>query len=548
MALSLEEQLERGREAQARGAWGEAYDAFSAADEAEALDAEHLESLSLAAYMLGRDQDYLGQLERVHHAHLNDGRAEAAAASAFWLGVKRIQQGEIGPAMGWFGRAERLLEDRPECAVTGYLMIPALFDQIERGDDEAALAITERMMDVGRSFGDADLVALGSHEKGQALVRLGRRDEGMRLIDETMVAVTSGELSPRATGIVYCNTIAFCQGVLDTRRARDWTAALSRWCERQPDMVAHTGVCLVHRAEIMQLDGEWPAALTEAQRACDQIASAGFLDPETVGKSHYCRGEIHRLQGDAAEAEAAYREASRHGFEPQPGLALLRLAQGETEQAAAAMRRVLAERAGGERRAPVLAAHVEIMLAAGDAQAAGEAASELEAIAAEGETDLLTALARQASGAVALAAGDPEAALPSLREAVELWSRLRAPYEAARARALAGLACRAVGDADSATLELEAARRVFETLGATPELGRLAPELGAQPAAADHGLTARELEVLRMVAAGATNKAIAAELVLSERTIDRHVSNIYAKLRVSSRSAATAYAYEHELI
>jgi DNA-binding CsgD family transcriptional regulator len=348
-----------------------------------------------------------------------------------------------------------------------------------------------------------------------------------------MVAVTSGGLSPIVTGLLYCSVIDGCQAVYALGRAREWTAALTHWCEQQPDMIAFTGLCLAHRAELMQLDGAWRDALDEARRAARRGTA--------TGQALYRQGELHRLRGALAEAEAAYRDASRHGCEPQPGLALLRLDQGKADAAAAAIRRALAETTEPSKRALLLPASVEIRVAIGDLDAARRACADLEAIAERRDGGMTEALVAHARGAVALAGGDARAALVALRRASTLWQELAVPYEAARVRVLVARACHALGDEDAAALELEAARGVFERLGAEPDLARLTPS-------APHGLTARELEVLRRVAAGRTNKAIAAELVLSERTIDRHVSNILAKLRVPSRAAATAYAYEHELI
>jgi DNA-binding NarL/FixJ family response regulator len=367
------------------------------------------------------------------------------------------------------------------------------------------------------------------------------------LVDETMVAVIAGELSPIVAGIVYCNTIAFCQSVYELRRAHEWTDALTRWCQEQPDMIAHKGLCLVHRAEIMTLVGAWREALEEACRVSERF-SQGVLNERALGHAAYRQGEVFRLQGRFSAAEEAYREASRCGREPQPGLALLRLAQGNADAATAAMRRVVGETTTPLKRARFLPAYVEIMLAVGDAEEARSACLELEGIAERQRSDLLGAMSAHARGAVDLAEGDARAALLALRRAGEGWQELEAPYELARVRVLVGLACRTLGDADSAALELEAARSVFEQLGAAPDLARV--DSFARPASSGdvHELTARELQVLRLVAAGETNKAIAAKLVLSDRTVERHVRNIFAKLGVSSRSGATAYAYEHQLV
>jgi ATP/maltotriose-dependent transcriptional regulator MalT len=421
-----------------------------------------------------------------------------------------------------------------------------MFQRESAGDYEAAAALAADAAEIGGRFRDADLFALAVQSQGILFVKLGRVAEGLGLMDEAMVAVTGGELSPIVSGMVYCGVIVGCQNAYELRRAREWTAALTQWCEKQPDMVSFTGTCMVHRAEIMQLQGSWRDALEEARRAGERCTQA--MNQVAAAQARHRQGEVHRLRGEFAAAEQAYRDASHGGWEPQPGLALLRLAQGDTGAAAAAIRRVLGESVDRPKRAGLLPAYVEIMLAVGDLEEARAACHELEAFSKDYESDMLRGIVAYARGAVELAAGEAQASLVALRHAWQVWQELEAPYEAARTRVLVGLACRAVGDDDTASLELEAARGVFADLGASADLARV-DLLGRRKGPTDpHGLTPRELQVLRLVAAGETNRAIASELVLSERTIDRHVSNIFAKLRVSSRAAATAYAYEHGLL
>jgi DNA-binding CsgD family transcriptional regulator len=518
---------------------------LSQADEAAPLSADDLELIAASAYMIGREDDYLDALERAHHAHLEAGEAMRAARCAFWVGMNLALRGEVGRATGWLGRAQRLLEregrDRVE---RGYLLLPLMFRREAAGEFAAAAAVAEEAAELGERFGDGDLVALALQGQGYMLIRAGRVTEGLALLDESMVIATTRELSPIVTGLVYCGVILACQEVYELRRAQEWTDALSRWCERQHDLVAFTGRCLIHRAEIMQRHGAWPEALDEAKRASGRrgLSQAG------TGQAFYRQGELHRLRGELVRAEDAYREASRCGSEPQPGLALLRLAQGRRDAAAAAIRRVVAETTQPLRRAALLPAYVEIMLAVGDTEEARSSCRELEEISERYESGALGAMVADAQGAVDLAEGEAGAALVSLRQAWQVWQELEAPYEAARTRVLIALACRALGDDDTAALELEAARGVFARLGAAPDLTRLEELSGTAALKAVGGLTAREVQVLRLVATGKTNRAIAAELVISEKTVARHLSNIFAKLRLSSRAAATAYAYEHHLV
>jgi ATP/maltotriose-dependent transcriptional regulator MalT len=351
---------------------------------------------------------------------------------------------------------------------------------------------------------------------------------------------------PIVTGIVYCNTIAFCRDAYELRHAREWTDALTAWCAGQPEMVAHNGLCLVHRAEVMQLGGAWDDALAEARRASERFTQ-GVLNELACGKALYRVGEVHRLRGEFAAADDAFRAASRYGCEPQPGFALLRLAEGKAWDAAAAIRRALGEVDRPLERAELLPAYVEILLSVGDDEQARAGCAELEQIAKRQGNDVLAAMAAQAEGVVALASGDPAAALASLRRALGVWQELGARYETARVRRSVALACRALVDEESALLELETVREIFVQLGARPDVTQV-DELLGRASAAPYGLSERELQVLRLVAVGRSNREIAAALVISEHTVARHVQNIFAKLGVSSRTAAGAFAFSHELV
>jgi DNA-binding CsgD family transcriptional regulator len=538
-------ELERGREAYATRAWRRAHAALSRADRAEPLDAADLELLATSAYMLGLDDEYADSLERAHQLHLQGGRGARAVRCAFWLGLAFLLRGETSRATGWFARAQRVLDrEGRDCVERGYLLIPVLLSHVASGENAAAYEAAGAAAEIGERFRDLDLVALVVQEQGHALIRQGRVEEGLRLLDETMVAVTAGELSPIVTGLVYCNTIAFCQSVYEVRRAREWTAALTEWCGQQPDMVAHTGLCQVHRAEIMQLNGAWPDALEEARRAGERLAQ-GMANQSAAGYARYRQGEIRRLQGEFEAAEASYRDATRFGWEPQPGLALLRLAEGRRDAAASSIRRALSETREPLRRAGLLSACVEIMLAVGDAEVARDASHELEEISEGHEGGMLRAMVLQAQGAVDLAAGDALGALLVLRRALQLWQELQAPYEAARTRVQVALACRELGDDDTAGLELDAARDVFKRLRAGPDLARVDTQ---GRSGETYGLTPRELQVLRLAATGESNRKIAAALVISEHTVARHMQNIFAKLGVSSRTAASSFAVTRDLL
>jgi ATP/maltotriose-dependent transcriptional regulator MalT len=541
-----ETDLERGRDAHAGRAWGEAYALLRRADESEPFAPPDLGLLATAAYMLGREDEWVAAHERAHHLQLEAGQVEQAVRSAFWIGFTLSLRGDLGPAEGWFGRAQRLLEEGSvDCAERGLLLLPQGIGLVYAGEGAAAEALASEAAAIGRRFGDRDLFALAVLVQGQGAVVAGRVEEGLALLDESMVAVTTEDLSPVVSGVVYCAVILTCQQAFELRRAREWTMALDRWWKQQPDMVAFTGRCLVHRAEILQIGGSWPAALEEARRASQRFVET---NSSAAGLALYREAELLRLQGDLEGAEEAYRAASRAGWDPQPGLAQLRLAEGRVDAAAAAIRRAAAERSDPLRRPELLPAYVEIMLAAGETDEARAACEELEAVAGGHSSAMLGALAAYERGAVELAAGDAHRAVESLRRALEAWRSLEAPYEVARTRVLVAEACRTLGDAEACALELEAALAEFGRLGAVPDVARVERLLGVAGEADGHGLSRRELEVLRLVATGKSNREIAASLVISEHTVARHVQNIFAKLRVSSRAAATAFAFEHDLV
>jgi DNA-binding CsgD family transcriptional regulator len=538
---TLSTEVERARAAYVERSWRSASEAFARADAAEPLAPEDLELLSTSLLMLGRDDDAVATLERAHHLYVEREATLLAARSATWIGMNLAYRGLVGPATGWLGRARRLLDTWPEQAAEhGLLLLPLVFRYEAGGDFERAAAVAREAAEIGERFGDRDLFALALHAEGHTLVRAGHVREGLALLDESMVVVTTQELHPFVVGIVYCGVILACSDAFEVARARQWTQALTEWKEQQPELVAFTGRCLVHRAEILQLGGSWADALEEAR-----LAGRRFVETNNpaAGVAHYRQAELLRLLGRFDAAEDAYREASRFGWEPQPGLAQLRLAQGKVEAALAAIRRATAEATEPLKRAALLPAQVEIALAAAGVEEAHAACLELRELAKRYESAMLEAIVADAEGAVALAEGDARSALARLRHAQRIWLELEAPYEVARTRELIAKACAALDDDEAGLLELAAARELFERLGAGPDLVRVSGS-GVRP----YGLSERELEVLRLVAAGKSNREIASTLVISEHTVARHVQNIYAKLSLSSRAAATAFAFEHELL
>jgi DNA-binding NarL/FixJ family response regulator len=538
--------LARGRSAYRNGQWRHAVSELSAADREAPLGTKDLESLATAAFLVGRTDDSNDAWTRAHRACLDRGDMPRAARCAFWLGFQLVNSGEQAQGFGWIARAGRLLEGvEHDCVERGYVLMAEATQAIFGGDAETARGKFERAATVGDRFDEPDLVALARQGQGRALIRQGSTGSGMRLLDEVMVAVTAGEVSPLVSGDVYCSVIEACHEVFDLRRAAEWTVALSRWCENQPDIVPYRGNCLVRRSEIMQLHGKWASALDEAVQACERLS-----DPPgqpALGAAFYQLAEMHRLRGEFADAEDAYANANRYGLNPQPGLAQLRLAQGRSDLALASIRPAVERSRSPNVRARLLAVYCEILLAADEPAAARVAVGELEDIADALDAPLARALFAQSIGCVLLTEGDLRAGLESLQGARALWLELAAPYEAARVRVRIARACRALGDRDTERMETEAARATFEELGAAPEIERLSALSKGERGTAG-GLTRRETEVIRLVSTGRTNRQIAEELFISEKTVARHISNIFRKLGLSTRAAATAYAYEHDLV
>ncbi|HEX6758874.1 MAG TPA: LuxR C-terminal-related transcriptional regulator [Propionibacteriaceae bacterium] len=538
--------LELARASFAQRLWGDAYAQFVTAEAATPLGLDDLEKLALAAYLTGHEQESMIAWTRAHREAIRRDDPQRAARNAFLIGSGLMFRGETAPGLGWFARGGRVLEGCGECAEQAWPRIWNAFAQMWGGDAEGAQPTFAESAMIGQRFNDADLLTMSHLGQGMCLVMQGQGRDGIAVLDEIMVGVTSGEVSPMYAGIAYCTVIAGCSEVFDLRRAREWTAALSRWCDSQPDLVPYRGNCLVHRCELMQLEGAWTDAMEAARQACDQLSAPVRWD--TLGSAYYQRGVLHRLRGEFAEAEESYRRASESGHQPEPGMPLLRLTQGRSDVAAAVLRRALEETQEPPARARLLPAQVEIMIASGDVVSARAAADELGQIAEFLDAAYLRAVAASAAGAVLFAEGDARSALPKLRAAGSAWRGLDAPYEVARVQVLIGLACSALDDPETSAMELESARKVFEQLGAKPDIERLNVLPKQTYGRAPGGLTEREVEVLRLVASGKTNRAIARELGLSEKTIARHVHNSLTKIGAPSRAAATAYAYQNGLI
>jgi ATP/maltotriose-dependent transcriptional regulator MalT len=538
--------LERGRGLLHKQAWSAAFSQLSSADREEPLEPEDLLQLASAAYLIGKEADSVNLLARAHQDFLSRGQMQHAARCALRLGFIYLFNSERAQAGGWISRASRLLEGQRKCVEHGYLLLPVAYNSVREGRPEKAFKVFSEAEVIGNHFGDRDLVSMALQGQGRALIRQGEIARGLTLLDEAMVAVTSGEVSPLIAATIYCSVIDSCQETFDLGRAQEWTAALDQWYASQPDMVRYRGHCLLQRAEIMQHRGEWRSATEEAQQACEWLSQP--TPKPILGAAFYRLAELHRLRGEFAEAEEAYRQASQWERCARPGFAQLHLALGRVDAANSAIRRIIEEEAQEPgSRAKALEAYVEIMLAADDVSLARAGADELSKIAQRHGALFLLAMSARANASVLLAEGDPRNALAALRQSWTLWCELEMPYEAARVRVLIASACREQGDDASADVELAAARKVFQQLGAAYDLARL-DALSRKNNGDEGPLTAREVQVLKLVASGTTNRGIAGKLKISEKTVARHLSNIFNKLDLNSRAAATAYAYQHKLV
>lgn len=533
--------LEQARAAYEQFRWDDAYERYRCAGEHERLGAEDLAALADAAWWLGHTDESLSLSEEVYRHHLHGEHVPQAARLAIDIGFLWLLRGEPTVGSGWISRAGRLLEGVPECVEHGYLRYLEVEEALAAGRFDEAIDLSRWIQELADRYGDPTLCAVGLVLEGAADVRRGRVEAGLALIDEAMLPVLAGEVAPSWTGNLYCHMMDLFFELADIRRARAWTEATERWCDQHSNAAMFSGICRVHRTQLLHLEGEWLAAEQEAVRVCQDLSD---MNVGVVAEGQYRIAEVRRLRDDHAAAEQAYTRAHELGRDPQPGLALLRLAQGRGAAAATALRSALAAAELPLDRAPLLGAQAEVAAACGDVQAASRAAAELTAIADTFNTPGLLAGARQATGVALLSAGEPARAVPLLREAWRRWTELEARYEAARMRALLARALVAVGDTEAAGREAESARAVFTELGARHDLRALE---GTQDHEAPAGLSVREVEVLRCVCAGRTNRQIASELTISEKTVARHLSNIFVKLDVASRTEAAAFAFERGL-
>jgi DNA-binding CsgD family transcriptional regulator len=536
--------LERAREAARRQSWPEASVLFEQIDDAS-LSPEDREAKADAFWWTSRMDDSMLVRQKAYAGYLAAGRSREACYQAWFLSVDYRLCGEMSVSSGWLMHARHDLPEDGEYPEHGLIALQDAGDAQERGDTGRALAIAQGVVDLGRRLGDAGIVAVGLVALGRFNIMAGNLEVGTRLLDEAMTSVVAGLTGPMFTGWIFCDVLGMCFEIADLRRASEWSDAAKRWYETLPGISPFHGICRLHRVEVATLRGDWDEAESDARRTSAEL---GAIRPGFAAGALYALGEINRRRGNLSGAEEEFGRAHGLGREPQPGLALVRLAQGNAAAAAAALRHLPAE---GESnplgRAGMLAAHVEVALANGDVAGARVACEELDQIAERWNSPMLEATAKTACAARALTEGDADTAVTAAHRAIRLLHDLRLPHEEALARLLLGLASRHTGDEERARLEITKARQELDRLGAKLDARRAAELLGT-PAEAPRGLSEREVEVLRLVAAGKTNREIAADMVISEHTVSRHLQNIFRKLDVSSRSAATAFAFENGLV
>ena len=523
-------------------AWTEVYERLATAHP-DGLGGGDLDALADAAFWLGRPRESSASRQKAY-SYYRDAGDDARAAMAAWnLFHLHFDLDEKSVAGGWLGRAQRHAQLVPGQVEPGYVALAEADWAIYHSRLDEAVDHTQRAVDAGRQFIDRDLEAMGLAFQGRMLIAREDVTEGMRRLDDAMVATFSDALGPYAAGWVHCVLLSVCEQIGDVRRAAEWNDLAAQWCDEHAHSSWFPGVCRVHKCGVQSLRGEWDVAEREALRAAAELEPfAAYM----VADGLYLAGEIRLRRGDYAGAEEAFRRTHELGRNPQPGLSMIRLAQGDAAGAATSLSSALTSGATGPlHRARLLAAHVEAELRRGNVDAARRSADELDDIATANRAPLLRAMAAEARAAIVMDS-DAGAALRLLGEACTIYQELSCPYEVAQTRVRLGLAARALGDEETARLEFDAAQASFERLGAAPDNQRVQTLLRhdlPQP----FGLTAREVEVLGLVARGQSNREIATDLFISEHTVARHLSNIFRKIDVSSRSAAGSFAYEHKL-
>ena len=533
-----------GRSAVAARRWRDACERFAEARStlAEGLSAPDLELLSTASFLRGQHEAAVAALTSAHELYLADADTVGAARTAGWLALELLELGDLPSSGGWAARGQRLIERLAVSNPVGGLvaLVPAALTSMFVGDSGEAVRRFDEIAVIAEHSGDRELAAHAAFGRGKCLTMIGKTPEGFASLDQAIAVAAAGEVSPITVCIFFRVVLDVAHEGFDLRRAHLWTSTFERWCREQPELVAYRGQSHAYRAQLLLLHGAWAEASAAANLAGECLRAGDFT---AMYVANYQLAELHRLRGEPRAAEEHYRRAAESGWDPQPGLALLRAAEGDSAAAQSMIRRTVAGADEATRRR-LLPALVDIEIAAGDVAAARRGADELSALNRSTSRPMLAASAAFAEARVLLAQEAP-GALEAVAKAHAVWSELDAPYEMARCRALRGRILRALDESDAAIAELEAARSVFAELGARSALAELDLLAGTRPSGT---LTPREVEVLRLVSTGLTNRGIAGRLSLSEKTVARHLSNIFGKLGLSSRTAATAYAYQNGLI
>ncbi|HEY1332263.1 MAG TPA: LuxR family transcriptional regulator, partial [Actinomycetota bacterium] len=399
--------MQRARTAAGDGSWAEAYELFGGLN-APDLSPQDWERFADAAWWTGRIEESIALRQKAYSGYAEAGDDRGAGWMAGRLCIDHFLRGETTVGAGWFARSQRHAKQMPDSVELGFAALLEATVLRFGGDQETALPLAERAAEVGERLGDRDLFGMAIHTQGLILISLGRVGDGVGLLDEAMTLVVAGELSDYFTGAVYCNVIEACLEIADVRRATDWSKAATAWAESIPRESPYPGVCRINRARLANLRGEWAQAEAEALRASRELE---IVNPPLAGQALYETGEIRRRLGDVAGAEQAFERAHELGFEPHPGLALLRLSQGKVDAALAALRAAANGAAGSPlHRTMLLWALADSALAAGDLDAARTAAGELDAVARDSEAPVLAASSDTVRGLVQLAENDVPAA------------------------------------------------------------------------------------------------------------------------------------------